>query len=70
MTPLPNVYYRIQSVDFNEYLELWDLNDDKVLFRTLKKDSLQQQVGINFIFTSSIYPDAACISSGRLPKHQ
>jgi hypothetical protein len=43
--PSPNVYYRIQNLDWAEYLELYSFNDEKVVTRPLK-DRLEQQVCI------------------------
>ncbi|KAF8699383.1 hypothetical protein AX14_000998 [Amanita brunnescens Koide BX004] len=40
--PMQDVHYRIQSVDLATYLELYDVNDEKVVLR-LMKDCLEQQ---------------------------
>jgi hypothetical protein len=40
--PIPNVLYRIQSVDSAQYLELYDVSDEVVVMRPFK-DCLEQQ---------------------------
>jgi hypothetical protein len=45
--PLEHVYYRIQSVDLAGYLELYDVNHEKVVMRPMK-ECLEQQVSALF----------------------
>ncbi|KAG6847010.1 hypothetical protein H0H93_010617, partial [Arthromyces matolae] len=40
--PLPNVLYRIQSVDFDTCLELYDIDNEAVILRNTKDTELQQ----------------------------
>jgi hypothetical protein len=40
--PEPNILYRIQSTDFETCLELWDVEEEAVVLRTLKDTDLQQ----------------------------
>ena len=41
--PIPNVLYRIQSVDSTHYLELYDVNNEVIVMRP-SKDCLEQHV--------------------------
>jgi hypothetical protein len=40
--PSPNILYRIESVEFISYLELYDIDDQKVFLRPLRDSSNQQ----------------------------
>ncbi len=46
--PKPEVRYRIQSDDFDTYLELYDADDSSIVPRLAQRDSLLQQVGAHF----------------------
>ena len=40
--PSPNILYRIESVEFISYLELHDIDDNKVFLRPLRDSDRQQ----------------------------
>ncbi|KAG6813360.1 hypothetical protein H0H93_013402 [Arthromyces matolae] len=40
--PAPDTLYRIQSVDFNTCLELYDVSNEAVVLRSIKETELQQ----------------------------
>jgi hypothetical protein len=44
--PVPDVFYRIQSLDLYSdlYLELYGVDEEKLVLRPLRDDSLEQQV--------------------------
>lgn len=42
--PVPDVYYRLQSVSLVSYLDLYDIYDDKIVARPLH-DGKEQKVG-------------------------
>ncbi len=52
--PKPDVRYRIQSDDFDTFLELYDTNDSSIVPRLAQRDSLLQQAGVKPTFVPRI----------------
>ncbi len=47
--PRPDIRYRIQSDDFDTFLELYDAKDSSIVPRLAQRDSLLQQAGAHFL---------------------